>query len=196
MRMILASGSPRRSMLLRELGLDFEVLPPDINEERNDWEPAEDYVHRMATEKALAGGHQGPALIVAADTIVVLDGDILGKPANEAEARSALRKLSGRDHRVLSAVALRRIDGELDRTVVETTETTVRIAALDENEIAWYAATGEGSDKAGAYAIQGIGAVFVERIRGNYTNVVGLPMPSVLRQARELGVDLLACVSG
>lgn len=195
--LILASASPRRRDLLAGLGVRFAVRPVDLDETPRSGEEPRDYVRRLAEEKATA--RRGPGeLVLAADTSVVLDGEILGKPADEAEARAMLGRLAGREHTVLTGIALAggagialaggAEAGDGVRALVE--ESRVRIAAMSEEEIAWYAATGEGLDKAGAYAAQGVGALFVEAIAGDYTNVVGLPLPATYRLFREAGRDL------
>jgi len=187
--LILASSSPRRRDLLAGLGVRFAVRPVDLDETPRPGEVPRDYVRRLAEEKATA--RRGPGeLVLAADTSVVLDGEILGKPADEAEARAMLGRLAGREHTVLTGIALAggAEAGDGVRALVE--ESRVRIAPMSEEEIAWYAATGEGLDKAGAYAAQGVGALFVEAIAGDYTNVVGLPLPATYRLFREAGRDL------
>lgn len=187
LRLILASGSPRRRELLGALGLVFEVRPADLDETRHDGESPESYVRRLARDKARARGDDGE-LVLAADTTVVCGDEVLGKPRDPADARRMLTQLAGRDHHVWTGVALHRpADG---RIAVGAERTRVTIAAMSEAEIAWYAATGEPDDKAGAYAIQGLGALFVAAIDGNYTNVVGLPIPLVYHLFAELGLDL------
>jgi septum formation protein len=196
MRLVLASGSPRRRELLASLGLDFEVRPVDLDETPRAGEQPEAYVARLAREKAAAAlqlGGPGPdELVIAADTVVVLDGELLGKPADPAEARAMLRRLAGREHTVHTGVELAESTGAGVRRAAAIATSRVRIAPLDDATIAWYVATGEPLDKAGAYAIQDLGALFVETVDGNYTNVVGLPVPTVYRLFRELGEDLLA----
>lgn len=189
--LILASGSPRRRDLLDGLGVRFSVRPVDVDETPLPDEAPRAYVERLARVKAAE--RVGPGeLVLGADTTVVLDGEILGKPADEAEARSMLARLAGREHTVLTGVSLVRADGASGQpaqaTVVEASK--VRIARLTEEEIAWYAATGETLDKAGSYAVQGIGAMFVEAVDGDYSNVVGLPLPATYRLFREMGHDL------
>lgn len=186
-RLILASASPRRRDLLAGLGLELEVRPVDIDETPRPDEDPHHYVHRLARAKAAERIEPGE-LVLAADTTVVLGGDILGKPEDEADARLMLRRIAGREHTVLTGVALH--DGPDGDDAVHVEETRVRIAALDDEEVAWYAATGETLDKAGSYAVQGIGALFVEAVFGDYTNVVGLPLPATYRLFRELGHDL------
>jgi septum formation protein len=195
-RLVLASASPRRRELLASLGLEFEVRPVDLDETPRPGEAPEAYVARLAREKAAAAlqlGGRGPGeLVLAADTVVVLDGELLGKPADPAEARAMLRRLAGREHTVHTGVELAEDTGSGVRRAAAVATSRVRIAALDDPTIAWYVATGEPLDKAGAYAIQDLGALFVEAVDGNYTNVVGLPVPTVWRLFRELGEDLLA----
>jgi septum formation protein len=184
--LVLASASPRRQNLLATLGLHFLVRPVDLDETPHPAEPPALYVRRLAEEKAAARILPGE-LVLAADTTVVLDGEILGKPGDPAEARAMLSRLTGREHTVLTGVAVEQL-GRERRTVVESTR--VRIAALEAEEVAWYVATGEPMDKAGSYAVQGIGAMFVEAVQGDYTNVVGLPLPATRRLFAEAGYDL------
>ena len=186
---MLASASPRRRELLAGLGLTPPVRPVEVDETPLDGEPAADCVLRLARAKAAARVGAGE-LVLAADTLVVLDGEILGKPAGPAEARRMLARLAGRDHLVMTGVAVRDGDSGREASAVETTRVTV--GALGEARIADYVATGEPLDKAGAYAIQGLGALFVEAVDGNYSNVVGLPLPLTRRLVAELGHDLLA----
>lgn len=143
---------------------------------------------RLARAKAAAQAHPGE-LVLAADTVVVLDGELLGKPTDPADARRMLARIAGREHTVLTAVALAEPDRDLRVSAVESSR--VRMAALSPGEIAWYVETGEPMDKAGSYAIQGIGALFVEEVFGNYTNVVGLPLPLTGRLFGDLGYGLL-----
>lgn len=185
-RLILASASPRRRRLLETLGVSFSVRPVDVDETPRAGEAPRDYVHRLAEEKAAARVEAGE-LVLAADTSVVLDGEILGKPSDAAEARTMLGRLAGREHTVLTGVALHAA-GSGHRTHVE--ESRVRIAALTPEELSWYVDTGETMDKAGSYAVQGIGALFVESVHGDYTNVVGLPLPATYRLFRAAGHDL------
>lgn len=190
-RLVLASGSPRRRDLLASLDLEFSVRPVDIDETPRGAEDAEAYVRRLAEEKAAATGSPGE-LILAADTIVALDGRLLGKPEGEDEAREMLRELAGRTHTVKTALALREVDGreEGSRWAVHVESTEVRMSRLDESSIAWYLGTGEPLDKAGSYGAQGRGALFVEEIQGNYHNVIGLPLPALPRLFGELGYEL------
>lgn len=200
-RLVLASCSPRRRAMLESLGLDFEIRPVDLDETPLPGEEAEPYVARLAREKADAALRLGGAgaagdgpgeLVLAADTVVVLDGELLGKPADEAAARAMLARLAGREHLVHTGVELVHGPGDGGRRAHDVATTRVEIDPLDEATVAWYVATGEPLDKAGSYAIQGLGNLFVGAIDGNYTNVVGLPLPTVYRLFRELDFDLLA----
>ena len=183
-RLILASGSPRRRELLAGLGVDFEVRPVDLDESVGPGEAPPAYVERLARQKARAQARPGE-LVLAADTTVVVDGRILGKPEGPADARRMLAALSGRWHEVLTGVAL--FDPADERLAAGLATTRVRVAELAADRIDWYVATGEPLDKAGAYAIQGLGALLVEEIEGNYSNVVGLPIPLTARLFTELG---------
>lgn len=189
--LILASASPRRTMLLERLGLKPRVVPSDVEELYGpDWTPIE-VVESLSHQKAsdVAGKHPGADLVLGADTIVVLNGEILGKPKDEADARRMLSGLSGHWHQVYTGFTL--IDPKGGRTVTRHATTEVRFRELSEREIAAYIATGEPMDKAGSYAIQGLGSVMVSEIRGEYSNVVGLPVPSVDAAWRELGWSVL-----
>lgn len=187
--LFLASKSPRRAQLLAQLGLRFETIEIDIVEAPLPGEAAEDYVRRLAREKAGAGLMQVAAvpgaMVIGSDTEVVLDGTIFGKPADAGEAAVMLRRLSGREHRVLTAVAV--ISAEREAEALN--DSTVRFAPLDEATIAAYVATGEPEGKAGAYAIQGRAAAFVERLSGSYSGVMGLPLFETGRLLRELGIQ-------
>jgi septum formation protein len=184
---VLASASPRRLDLLRRIGIQPVVRPADADESVLAGEAPAELVARLARMKAEAVRADPGALVVAADTIVVLDGRILGKPADAEEARTALRSLSGATHRVLTGVHVRRDD----RSAAGVEHTDVRFRPLTDLEIDAYVATGEPLDKAGAYGIQGTGGMFVEAIAGSDTNVVGLPLATLVRLAAEVGVDLL-----
>ena len=180
---VLASQSPRRQQLLGLLGIVPEVAPSNIDESWRTGEEPAPHAERLAREKA-AVLKRPDALVVAADTIVVLDGDILGKPSNEKEATSMLRRLSGRDHIVHTAMAV--AYGRRSASGVETTRVFFR--HLDEQSIRDYIATGEPMDKAGAYGIQGFGAVIVERIEGDYFTVMGLGLGRLVSLMAEVGV--------
>jgi septum formation protein len=183
--LVLASASPRRAELLRASGISFTVRVADVIETRRPDESPADYALRLAREKAEAVA-QGDELVLGADTIVVLGSEIAGKPRDAADAARMLRALSGRWHEVLTGVCLLR--GRQARSALARTR--VKFAPLSEEEIRWYVASGEPFDKAGAYAIQGYASLFVERIEGSYSNVVGLPVQMVYQLARELGVRL------
>lgn len=185
---VLASASPRRRELLESLDLDFTVRPAAVDETPNPGERPRDLVRRLAREKAEAAGRDGE-WVLAADTIVVEDGDVLGKPRDRAQAKEMLRRLQGRWHLVLTGVALRPPDGD---TLHAVESTRVLFAELTPEQIDWYAATGEPDDKAGAYAVQGLGALFVDEIDGNYSNVVGLPLPTVRQLFEGAGSDVRA----
>jgi septum formation protein len=184
--LILASSSPRRAELLRAAGIDFIVRAADIDETIRQHEPPRDYVARLSREKARAVV-RGDELTLGADTTVVINGEIIGKPADAEEAGRMLRALSGQWHEVLTGVTLARAD----RTISAVSSTRVKFAELSDAEIEWYVSTGEPMDKAGAYAIQGHASLFIERIEGSYSNVVGLPVQLTYHLARQLGVELL-----
>lgn len=170
---ILASASPRRAELLRQMGVSFETRPADIDETPMPGELPGDYVLRLAREKALAVGQLAPeAIVLGSDTSVVLDDRILGKPATEADAVETLEALSGRTHQVLTAVAVV-VDGYPEARLVTT---DVRFRTLRPDEVSAYVRTGEPMDKAGSYGIQGLGGIFVESLQGSYSAVVGLPL--------------------
>jgi len=178
MALILASASPRRRELLRQLGVHFEVRASEVPEQPEAGECAPSYARRVAREKALAIGRACPdAWVCAADTVVVKGGEVLGKPEDAADARRMLNQLSGASHHVLTAVVLlgpgRRVDAELVAASI------VEFRTLGQAEIDAYVASGEPMDKAGAYAIQGGAAGFVTRVEGSYSNVVGLPLEDV-----------------
>ena len=183
--LILASSSPRRAELLRAAGIDFTIRAADIDETIEPNEPPRDYVVRLSREKARAVV-RGDELALGADTTVVINGEIIGKPLDVEEAGRMLRALSGQWHEVLTGVTLTRAD----RIVSAVCSTRVKFAELSATEIKWYVSTGEPMDKAGAYAIQGRASLFVERIEGSYSNVVGLPVQLTYQLARRMGVDL------
>jgi septum formation protein len=190
MKLILASASPRRAEILRNAGIQFEIRKTDVDESRIVGELPGDYVRRLALAKALSAAteYRDPldeTLILGADTVVVVDADILGKPASQDDARSMLRRLSGRIHEVHTGLALLRKPGAEQRVVEEITR--VHFAPLTDREIEDYIATGEPFDKAGAYGIQGIGGRYVTRIEGCYFDVMGLPLARLWSLLRELG---------
>jgi septum formation protein len=186
--LLLASGSPRRRELLSGLGLQFEVSPAEVDESARPGEEPEQLVTRLSAAKADRGAAARPdALVIAADTVVVCDGEILGKPVDADENRAFLERLAGRGHLVYTGHCLRRGD----RTAARVCRTEVTFRELSGAEIDRYVATGEGLDKAGGYAIQGRGAALVPRIEGCYFNVVGLSLAAVVDLARELGAVLV-----
>jgi septum formation protein len=194
MRLVLASASPRRAELLRAAGFAFDTLPVDLDERVRPGETPADYVRRLAMDKAaraleLAGGAASgraaeatPLVVLGADTAVVIDGAILGKPKDDGEGASMLRLLRGRAHQVLTGVCLRWGGEQVSR--VEAT--TVEFRPLSDEDIAWYVASGEGRDKAGGYAIQGLASRFIPAIHGSYSNVVGLPIAAVHELVAEI----------
>jgi septum formation protein len=200
--LILASASPRRAELLTAAGIPFEVRPAHIDEAFRPGEEARTYASRVAVEKAQAVAAGSPGRpVLAADTVVVIDGQILGKPADSADAKRMLRLLSGRTHEVLTAVVLiagNDPGGDFPKrtwksppgsySAVEVT--AVEFVLLSRAEIDWYVATGEPLDKAGAYAIQGLASRFVTRIEGSYSNVVGLPVGLVYAMCSRAGILL------
>lgn len=191
MSLYLASTSPRRRELLEQLGLPFAALDIAIDESRRPQEPVASYVERMAKEKAEAGllmlADAADALVLAADTVVALEDELLEKPSSREQAAAMLRRLSGRPHVVMTAFALKTADS----IRVQRVSTTVFFRNVLEREIDWYWQTGEQQDKAGGYAIQGKGGLFVSSIAGSYTNVVGLPMTEVVTALREAGLDFI-----
>ncbi len=188
-KLVLGSESPRRATLLRQLGLPFDVVAPDIDEAARPGELPDVYVSRMAREKADAVRQiVGPArLVLCADTTVTIDNEILGKPADEAESTAMLQRFSGSTHQVLTAVTVSHEERELHRVV----ETIVRFRPLTLIECQQYWRTGEPADKAGGYGIQGLGAIFVESVTGSYSNVVGLPLAETALALRQFGIDCL-----
>jgi septum formation protein len=182
--LVLASTSPRRRWLLEKLGRRFDVHAPDVTEIAHADESPDDFAARMAEEKAAdVGGRRTDAWILAADTVVALDAEALGKPVDAADAARMLRRLAGRAHTVFTGVALFRPGGERAERMVIATPVVFR--ALSDAEIDAYLATGEPFDRAGAYAIQGEGAHLVDRVEGSYTNVIGLPLPEVAAWLRR-----------
>lgn len=189
-RIILASSSPRRRELLRLLGLDFEVIPgKEVEYPYSGGDPAA-YAQDLALRKARAvAGLAGEGLVIGADTIVLLDGRVLGKPKDEQEAEEMLSLLSGRKHQVITGVAV--VEAQSGRSSLRAVKTEVAFRPLSREEIRAYIATGEPLDKAGAYGIQGYGAILVERVEGCYFNVVGLPLATLVEMLRDFGVDVL-----
>ena len=184
MRLVLASGSPRRREILDLLGLKHEVRPPDVDEQLRSGEEPGVQARRLAVEKASSTAGDGDDLILAADTLVVLGDEILGKPVDEADALRMLMKLQGGRHEVHTGLALR-FD---DRIESDVAVTRVWFRSLDAAECEEYVASGEPLDKAGAYGIQGLGAVLVQRIEGEYFNVMGLPVQLLLSLLARFGL--------
>lgn len=185
--LILASKSPRRRELLANAGIAFEVRLADIPEVRGPDEPPAEYVRRLARQKAEAVVRHKGEVVLAADTIVVVDSEVLEKPTDDGDAAGMLRKLSGRVHEVVTGICLVGEAGE----VVDVVSTRVRFVDLAPDEIAAYVASGEPMDKAGGYAIQGRASKFIDSIEGDYCNVVGLPIARVYGHLRSLCPELL-----
>lgn len=186
MRLVLASASPRRAELLAAAGFEFDTLPTHVDESRRPHEPPKAYALRVASDKAEAAAarcRKSGSVVLAGDTVVVADATILGKPAGGDDATLMLKTLSGKVHEVHTAVVIRA--GSREASDVVTTR--VRLLPLSDSEIAWYIASGEPEGKAGAYAIQGRAARFVDWIEGSWSNVVGLPIATVYRLLKELG---------
>jgi len=197
MRIVLASASPRRAELLRAAGYEFQTLVVDLDERVRPGEAPDIYVRRLAAEKSAAAlrmlvgspaGASPDLVVLGADTAVVVDGVILGKPIDDRDAASMLERLSGRSHRVLTGVSVR--GPQLEAGRVETT--TVEFKPLSGDEVEWYVASGEGRDKAGAYAIQGLASRFIPSISGSYSNVVGLPVAVVHELVAEIASNPLS----
>lgn len=189
----LASRSPRRGELLRQIGVSFEVLPADVDESVRDGEAPEHYVLRLAKEKARVCAHniraEGRPMrpVLAADTTVCADGEILGKPENDAAAMAMLQRMSDRWHTVLTAVAM----AHGDRVEVALSSTQVEMAPLSMAEIVAYVASGEPRDKAGGYGIQGLASTFIRRIEGSYSGVMGLPLYETAQLLKKFGIRVL-----
>jgi septum formation protein len=180
--LVLASKSPRRQQILRDAGIPFVVRAADIYEERGPDESAIDYVRRLAEEKAFAVAMARGDVVLGADTTVVIDGQVLEKPRDAADALRMITLLSGREHEVITGICLH----SESRKIVDVAVTRVRFVELTRDEIEIYAASGEPMDKAGGYAIQGLASKFIDRIEGDYFNVVGLPIALVYRHLRAL----------
>jgi septum formation protein len=185
-RLVLASASPRRARILRDLGVGFRVVVSHADESLVPGEDGATAVERLARAKALAVAREEARPVLAADTEVLCDGHILGKPADEPDAVAMLRRLAGRAHEVVTGVCL--VQAGVARSGVE--RSVVRLAPMSERELLWYAATREPLDKAGGYHVDGKGALFVETVEGSPSNVAGLPVRLVLRLVREAGLDL------
>lgn len=187
---VLASASPRRAALLRQLGLCFRVEPQSVDETEQPGESARDFVQRLAQEKAQAGwmNRGGDLPVLGADTIVVLEGKIFGKPADRRQACSMLSALSGKTHEVFTAVSM--VRGSVVETLISHSQ--VRFRDLEATEIEAYWQSGEPEDKAGAYAIQGLAGMFVEELQGSYSGVVGLPLCETAALLNRFGIDVWA----
>lgn len=194
MKIVLASQSPRRRELLGKMGLEFTTKAPEIDETALSGLPARQLVEALSREKALwvARQEDPEAIVIGSDTVVVRDGEILGKPASPAQAEEMLASLSGRSHEVCTGVTV----CQGDRVVSQVEVTQVTFRTLTPQEIARYVRTGEPMDKAGAYGIQGLGALLVEGIQGDYSAVVGLPVCRLGRILLDFGVDCLALSAG
>jgi septum formation protein len=189
-KFILASASPRRRELLASIGLDFEVLPSNVPEIHEEGEAPEEYVARLSRDKAhaLASAHPD-RWVIAADTTVLLGDQLLEKPTDAADAARMLGTIAGKTHIVYTGVTLENVSSGHRETRVAESE--VRMLPLSPSEIEWYVRTGEPLDKAGAYAVQGIGAMFIDSIHGSYTNVVGLPLATLFQMLRKAKIDPL-----
>ena len=186
-RVVLASASPRRRELLAQIGMSFEVMPTDIDETEHPGEDPVSYVRRLAIEKACAAVLDDDVVVIAADTTVDLDGMILAKPADDADAMRMLGLLAGRTHQVHTGVAIR----YQGRVAAEVNTSLVTMKASDDEWLRWYVATGEPHGKAGAYGIQGAAAALVDSVQGSVTNVIGLPLNLLEQLLFEVGVSLL-----
>jgi septum formation protein len=189
-KLILASASPRRRELLASIGVDFEVLPSNVPEIHEEGEAPEEYVARLSRDKAtaVAGANKG-RWVIAADTTVLLGDQLLEKPVDRADAARMLALIAGRTHTVYTGVTLENAESGYGETRVAESE--VRMLPLSASDIEWYVGTGEPLDKAGAYAVQGIGAMFIDSVHGSYTNVVGLPLATLFQMLRRAGIDPL-----
>ena len=187
MQIILASGSPRRRELFSQLGLDFEVVIPHVDESTRIGEHPEDFCSRISMDKALRIAHNNMnALVIAADTIVVVDDRILGKPENKKEAAEYLMLLENRMHDVYTGYTIINRQKNITRAI----RTRVFFRSMTAGEVSWYVSTGEPMDKAGAYAVQGTGSVFIDKIEGSYTNVIGLPLSDLYHDLKIFGLNL------
>jgi len=181
---ILASASPRREELLRSVGLKFKIIPAHVNEEYLAGESPREHVKRLSRNKAMAIAQKNPdAWVLGADTIVVIDGLILGKPKNKKQAREMLERLSGREHKVFTGFTLVHVTSKIYKTKVISS--AVQFKKISTEEMEWYISCDEPYDKAGGYAVQGKGAYFIKSIRGSYTNVIGLPLCEVLEELKN-----------
>lgn len=183
---ILASASPRRRELLKSLELEFAVIPSGVDEEYIPGESVKEHVLRLSREKALAVADENPqAWVLGADTVVIIDGEVLGKPDSKHEAREMLMLLSGREHRVITGFSIVRKSGNVVKS--DLVESSVFFKEISEDEREWYIDTKEPYDKAGGYAVQGRAGFFIREIRGSHTNVIGLPLCEVVTVLKEVG---------
>ncbi|MBN1473324.1 MAG: septum formation inhibitor Maf [Syntrophaceae bacterium] len=186
-KIILASASPRRKQLLSSVGLKFKIVPAHVNEDYLRGETPQQHVRRLAHSKAKIVSEKYPdAWVLGADTIVVIDGQILGKPENKAQAKKMLQKLNNRTHKVYTAFTITRASSSISRTRV--IQSAVSFKNISPDEIKWYISSKEPYDKAGGYAAQEKGASFIKSVRGSYTNVIGLPLCEVLEEFKKLGI--------
>ena len=183
MVLVLASNSPRRRQILADAGIPFQVRAPTVLEERRAGESADAYVRRLAKEKAFAVAIAPGEIVLGADTVVVVDEEIIEKPRDAADAHRMVKLLSGKEHQVITGICLRKDS----QTILDTAITLVRFVELSEQQVADYVASGEPMDKAGGYAIQGQACKFIDRIVGCYFNVVGLPVALVYQHLKQLG---------
>lgn len=189
---ILASGSPRRAEMLRALGLLFDIEPAAVDERHHRGEAPVDYARRVAADKAVANAaHHPDAFIIGADTVVVVESHVLGKPKDTGDARRMLRLLRDRTHEVITAVALR----SGGRTEIEHCATKVTFRPMTASEVDWYVDTGEPMDKAGAYGIQGAASLFIDRIEGSWANVVGMPIHVMPALFQRFGVEFMRLIA-
>lgn len=188
MRLVLASSSPRRKTMLKQLGLDFDVIPADVDESRHPHESPADYVERVAVDKATAVS-AADRVVIAADTAVVHEGKVMGKPAHPEEARAMLRRLQGKDHDVFTGLAVASwVGGPVLHRVTDVTE--VSMISMTDDEIADYVGSGEPMGKAGAYALQGAGGRFVKSVNGSSYTVIGLPIHLIAGLLTHAGTDI------
>ncbi len=190
-KIILASQSPRRKWLLEQIGLEFDIIPSNFDEDIENKKFSKKLIESLAYEKAKEVSQRidDKALIIAADTVVILGEQILGKPVDEADATKMLQKLSGQTHKVITAIAI--IDKYEEKTLLNSTISKVKFKKLSEREISDYIKTGEPMDKAGSYGIQAYGSLFVEKVEGCYNNIVGLPLNLLCEMLKSFGVYLI-----
>ncbi|MEA1935328.1 MAG: Maf family protein [Thermodesulfobacteriota bacterium] len=183
---ILASVSPRRKELLEGMGIEFDVIPSGINEDFMNGETPRDHVLRLSKEKSSAVSRSNPdAWVLGADTVVIIDGEVIGKPGTQEEARTMLARLSGREHQVITGFTI--VNKRADVMITDAVESFVIFKEISEDEMDWYVKTKEPYDKAGGYAVQGMAAFFIREIRGSYTNVVGLPLTEIVTALKRVG---------